>query len=185
MTSPQSLAGKVALITGGSQGIGAAVALHLSSLGARVVINYSSRSAPAEELVEKIGSDKAIAIKADAGNMQDIQRLVDETLAWGGGKIDILIANAALGALNTPLESTTEEMYDKVMQLNVKGPYFLVQVCIHTLRDHRWIACSLLETESSTPHALGLAHPARLLYPDCLLRHRTQLPLVRDVQGRH
>ncbi|KAF2439943.1 NAD(P)-binding protein [Karstenula rhodostoma CBS 690.94] len=127
MAASRSLLGKVALITGASQGIGAATALHLAQLGAKVVINYSSNAKPAEELVQKIGSDNAIAIKADAGNLRDIECLVNETLAWGGGKIDILIPNAASGATGKGLDNTSEEDFDKVVGLNVKGPYFLVQ----------------------------------------------------------
>lgn len=128
MTTSQPLAGKVALITGASQGIGAATALHLAELGAKVVVNYSSNAKPAEEVVQKIGANNAIAIKANAGDLKDIERLVDETLKWGGGKIDILIPNAAMGALTNALENTTEEDFDSVVGLNVKGPFFLVQV---------------------------------------------------------
>ena len=126
MSSAQPLAGKVALITGASKGIGAATALELASLGARVVINYSSDSKPADELVQKIGADNAIAIKANAGDVQDIERLVAETVAWGG-KIDILIPNAGISIYHT-LEQTSEADFQKTMDLNVKGPYFLVQV---------------------------------------------------------
>jgi 3-oxoacyl-[acyl-carrier protein] reductase len=128
MASSPSLNGKVALITGASQGIGAAMTLHLAQLGAKVVINYSFNARPAEELVQKIGPDKAIAIKADAGDLKDIERLVEETLKWGGGKIDILIPNAAAGAAGKALDSTSEDDFDKAVSLNVKGPYFLVQV---------------------------------------------------------
>ncbi|KAJ4352127.1 uncharacterized protein N0V89_007474 [Didymosphaeria variabile] len=127
MASSQPLAGKVALITGASQGIGAATALQLAELGAKIVVNYSSNSKPAEELVQKIGSDKAIAIKANAGDLEDIERLVEETLKWGGGRIDILIPNAAAGALANGLDNTSEADFDSVVGLNVKGPFFLVQ----------------------------------------------------------
>ena len=126
MSSAQPLAGKVALITGASKGIGAATALELASLGARVVINYSSDSKPADELVQKIGADNAIAIKANAGDVLDIERLVAEAVAWGG-KIDILIPNAGIFIYHT-LEQTSEADFQKTMDLNVKGPYFLVQV---------------------------------------------------------
>ncbi|KAF3039714.1 hypothetical protein E8E12_004723 [Didymella heteroderae] len=125
MASPQTLAGKVALITGASKGIGAATALELASLGAKVVINYSSDPAPADELVKKIGSDKAIAIKANAADVGEIERLVQDTVSWGG-QIDILIPNAGLALMKT-LEQTSEADFQRTMDLNVKGPYFLAQ----------------------------------------------------------
>ncbi|PVH93471.1 NAD(P)-binding protein [Periconia macrospinosa] len=129
MASTQPLLGKTVLITGGSRGIGATTALHLSSLGAKVVVNYVSNSSAADAIVAKLGADKALAIKADAGNVQDIECLVQETVAWknGNGKIDILIANAAIGDLTCTLEKTTEANFDRHMAVNVKGSYFLVQ----------------------------------------------------------
>ena len=124
------LAGKTALITGSSSGIGAAVALHLSSLGANVVINYATNAGPANALVAQMGgASRALAVRADAGNTQDVSRLVDEALAWGGGKIDILIPNAALGAAGKGLENTEEEEWDRTMGVNVKGVWWLVKVC--------------------------------------------------------
>ena len=75
-----SLAGKVALITGASKGIGRATALKLARDGAKVVVNYSSGSEAAEEVVKTIGSDNAVAIKADAGNVEDITKLVNATV---------------------------------------------------------------------------------------------------------
>jgi 3-oxoacyl-[acyl-carrier protein] reductase len=134
MASTTPLAGKVALITGASKGIGAATALELASLGAKVAINYASDSQPADELVQKIGADKAIAIKANAGDVQEIERLVAETVAWGG-KIDILIPNAGLCLMRT-LEQTEESDFQRTMDLNVKGPYFLAQVNIFSSRIH-------------------------------------------------
>ena len=124
--APHNLAGKVALITGASKGIGKALALRLAKDGARVVVNYSSDSKAADEVVKSIGSDHAIPIKADAGNVADIDRLVKETVHHYG-KIDILVANA--GALpHRNLEATTEGDFDSLYALNVKGPYFLCQV---------------------------------------------------------
>jgi 3-oxoacyl-[acyl-carrier protein] reductase len=130
-STTQPLAGKLALITGASKGIGAATALELSSLGAKVVINYSSDNKPADDLVKKIGADKAIAIKANASSLPDIKRLVEETVKWGGeGRIDILIANAGTMLLGADLENTKEEDFAKTYDLNVKGPYFLCQVSL-------------------------------------------------------
>lgn len=156
-STPAPLAGKVALITGGSKGIGAATALQLSSLGCKVVINYSSDSKPADELVQKIGSSNALAIKADAGSIPEIERLVKETLAWSpSGKIDILIPNAGYSNLLT-LEQTTEEEFDKTYNINVKGVYFLVQKAVpHMEKGGKviLISTSLCGVSTITPNYL-------------------------------
>lgn len=126
-----SLAGKVALITGGSKGIGGATALRLARDGATIVINYASDASSAREIVEQIGSDKALAIQGDAGNVAAITDMVEQTVTKFG-KIDILVACAGMLTFS-PLESTTEKIFDQLFALNVKGPYFLTQVCIFSL----------------------------------------------------
>jgi 3-oxoacyl-[acyl-carrier protein] reductase len=80
MSSIQSLAGKVAIVTGGSKGIGRAISLRLAHDGAKVVVNYSSGAEAAEEVVKTIGSKNAVAVKADAGNVDEITKLVDTTI---------------------------------------------------------------------------------------------------------
>ena len=132
--SAQPLAGKVALITGGSKGIGRAGALRLAKDGAIVVINYSSDASAAEEVVKNIGSERCVAIQADAGSVDGVEKLVKETVDQFG-KIDILIPNAGI-ALNLDLEHTTEEAFDRTYSVNVKGPYFLCQV--NSTRKH-WL----------------------------------------------
>ncbi|KAJ8101698.1 hypothetical protein POJ06DRAFT_69488 [Lipomyces tetrasporus] len=123
--SSSSLAGKVAVITGGSKGIGRATALRLAEEGANVVINYSSDASAAEEVVKIIGADRSLAVKADAGNVAELERLVTETVSRFG-KIDILVPNAGV-MLMKDLETTTEHDFEASMALNVKGPYFLAQ----------------------------------------------------------
>ena len=91
----ECLTGKVALITGGSKGIGKGVAIALARAGAQVVVTYMSDGSAAEALVSEIGSDKALAVRSDASSMADIESLVKETVGKFGG-IDILIANAAV-----------------------------------------------------------------------------------------
>ena len=120
------LAGKTALITGGSKGIGAATSLLLAKSGANVAINYSSDSSAAEDIAKQIGEKHSLLIKGDAGSIQDIERMVSET-ANKFGKIDIVIPCAGIMLLKT-LEATTEADFDKSYHLNVKGPYFLCQV---------------------------------------------------------
>ncbi|KAL8826997.1 MAG: hypothetical protein Q9170_007186 [Blastenia crenularia] len=120
------LAGKVALITGGSKGIGKATALRLVKDGASVVINYASDAGPAKELAKTIGSDRALSVQANAGTVAGCEKMVKETVDKFG-KIDILIPNAATMVMKD-LENTTEEDYDMTMALNVKGPFFLCQV---------------------------------------------------------
>ena len=122
-----SLSGKTALITGGSKGIGAATSLLLAKNGANVAINYSSDSAAAEKIVQQIGADKCIAIKGDAGSVSDIELMVDQTVKKFG-KIDVLIPCAGVLVMKS-LEQTSEADWEKSYRLNVKGPYFLSQVC--------------------------------------------------------
>lgn len=92
MSAPQSLQGKVALVTGGSKGIGRATCLALAQAGASVVVNYSSDSSAADDLVKQIG-ERAFALKADAGSVAGAQEMVKQTLAKFG-KLDIVVANA-------------------------------------------------------------------------------------------
>lgn len=119
------LAGKVALITGGSKGIGKATALLLASQGARISINYGSDKASADATISELPSGAGVAIQADAGSIAGIEKIVNETVA-AFGRIDVLIANAGILPMKDT-EGTTEADFDSVFNLNVKGPYFLTQ----------------------------------------------------------
>ncbi|PMD16411.1 NAD(P)-binding protein [Hyaloscypha hepaticicola] len=125
MFSTKPLSGKVALVTGASRGIGKAIALKLASDGAKVVINFSGNQAAADAVVEEIGSSSSIAIKANAGSVSEITTLIDSTISHFG-KLDILVACAGIMPLNE-LEKVTEEEFDNVFNVNVKGPLFLAQ----------------------------------------------------------
>jgi len=125
--SAKPLNGKVAIVTGASRGIGKAIALKLASDGAKVIVNFAGNANAAEEVVKQIGSEQAIAIKANAGSVSDITTLIDSTIKHFG-KIDILVACAGIMPLNE-LEKVTEEEFDNIFNLNVKGPLFLAQVC--------------------------------------------------------
>lgn len=122
-----NLSGKVAVVTGSSRGIGREIAEKLARSGAKVVINYSSRSAQAEEVVAGIKSNggEAIAIKADIGNIAELANLLEET-AKAFGKVDILVNNGGI-MITKPLDAITEEDFDKQFNINVKGTFFAIQ----------------------------------------------------------
>lgn len=115
------LAGKVAVVTGASKGIGAAIAKRLAAEGAAVVVNYASSKAGADKVVAEIASSggKAIAVQADVAKKADIKRLFDRTKKELG-QLDILVNNAGIYEFS-PLEGITEEHFHKQFNLNVLG----------------------------------------------------------------
>jgi 3-oxoacyl-[acyl-carrier protein] reductase len=121
-----SLVGKVALITGGSKGIGKACVERLARDGASVVINYNSDADSANALVSSIGADRAIAVQADVSSLADVDRLIDEAVKKFG-HVDLLMANAGMMLMRN-VENTSEDDFDQCFNLNVKSPYFMAQV---------------------------------------------------------
>src|SRR6185369_5984968 len=119
--STRKLAGKVALVTGASKGIGAAIAEHLSAEGAAVVVNYSSSRVDAERVVSVINAQggKAVAIQASLADPADIKRLFTEAKK-AFGALDILVNNAGVYDFQ-PLENITPEHFHKHFDLNVLG----------------------------------------------------------------
>lgn len=117
----KKLAGKVAIVTGASKGIGASIASHLAAEGASVVVNYSSSKKEADHVVAEITrkGGKAMAIQANVSQQPDIQRLFSETIK-AFGHLDILINNAGIYEF-APLENVTAEHFYKMFDLNVLG----------------------------------------------------------------
>ncbi|BAV96184.1 SDR family oxidoreductase [Lysobacter enzymogenes] len=125
MTLP--LAGKVALVTGASRGIGAAIARRLAADGADVAITYVSSAQRAEELAAQIraAGRRAIAIAADAADAQAVTASVERTVAELG-RLDILVNNAGVFAYG-PFEEETLENYERVMAIHVRAPFVAAQ----------------------------------------------------------
>jgi 3-oxoacyl-[acyl-carrier protein] reductase len=126
----KKLAGKVAVVTGASKGIGAAIALHLASEGAAVVVNYASSKEGAERVVGEITGNggKAIAVQANVAKQADIKRLFAETKA-AFGRLDVLVNNAGIYNF-APLEQVTAEHFHKHFDLNVLGLILAIQEAV-------------------------------------------------------
>jgi glucose 1-dehydrogenase len=134
------LEGKVALVTGSSQGIGQAIAIRLAQAGASVAINYRSHPEGAEETLAKVKAAGGIChmvdgltIQADTGNIADVQRMVSESIDHFG-KLDILVNNAGIEK-NADFWDVTEADYDAVMNVNLKGIFFAIQAFVKHCRE--------------------------------------------------
>ena len=175
-----ALAGKTALITGGSKGIGAATSLLLAEQGANVAINFSSDAAAADALIAKTGApERCIAVKGDAGSVPEIEKMVAATVEKFG-QIDLLIPCAGILPMKD-LEHTSEEDFTRTFDLNVKGPYFLAQVCICS-----WPLSLALRNfvESSASHAHRFPYRAILHIVDDCSHGQPSVPTLQQYQRR-
>jgi len=117
----ENFQGKVAVVTGASKGIGAGIAKDLAAAGASVVVNYASSKGDAERVVEEIkkAGGKAIAVQGDVSKAPDVTRIFAETKKTFG-RLDILVNNAGVYEF-LPLEQITDQHYDRLFDINVKG----------------------------------------------------------------
>jgi 3-oxoacyl-[acyl-carrier protein] reductase len=131
----KELSGKVAIVTGASNGIGRAIAERLAEDGAIVVVNYSKSSEKAQQVVVGIQGKggKALAVQTDMSQVAEARRLVIDTVKQFN-RLDILVNNAGK-FMPKPLDDTTEEEFDSVIALNAKGPYFAMQEAAKVLKD--------------------------------------------------
>jgi len=133
-TQERSLEGKVALVTGGSRGIGAAIAKRLAANGASVAVTYSKDEAAAAALVQAISGTggKAIAIQADAADADAVRRAVEKTVATFG-RLDVLVNNAGT-IVPMSVEETTLADFDRVFAVNVRGVFVATQAALKHLK---------------------------------------------------
>jgi len=129
------LTDKVALVTGGSRGIGAAIAKRLAADGATVAITYAKDASAASAVVKAIELDggKAIAIQADAADVEAVRRAVEKAVATFG-RLDVLVNNAGTAIPKTFEESTVDEM-DRVLDINVRGVFVATQAALKHMKS--------------------------------------------------
>ncbi|TCW87612.1 oxidoreductase [Burkholderia sp. SRS-46] len=129
------LAGKVAVVTGGSKGIGAAIAKALAAEGASVVVNYASSKAGADTVVSEIGAagGQAVAVGGDVSKAADAQRII-ETAVEKYGRLDILVNNSGIYEF-APIEAITEAHFRKQFDVNVLGVLLTTQAAVKHLGE--------------------------------------------------
>jgi 3-oxoacyl-[acyl-carrier protein] reductase len=132
------LTGKIALVTGGSRGIGRAAAVAMAKGGADVAVNFQHREAAAQAVcaeVEGIGR-RALAVKADVSKATEVAGLI-ETVEKGLGSIDILVNNAGISRPQ-PLSEITEQDWDDILTVNLKSMFLVTQAVLPGMRQRKW-----------------------------------------------
>ncbi|MDR6392397.1 SDR family oxidoreductase [Paraburkholderia phenoliruptrix] len=126
---------QIAIVTGASRGIGAAIARRLSNEGFAVVVNYAASASEADALVAELNAagGRAIAVKADVSKAADVRRLF-ETAEQQLGKIDVLVNNAGV-IKPTPLADTSDELYDRAFDINVRGTFNTLREAAARMND--------------------------------------------------
>lgn len=163
----KDLAGKVAIVTGASRGIGRCTALRLGEMGATVAVHYNGSADKAAEVVDEIakGGGTAFAVQADLGSRDGPARLFDAVDAalnerFGSTDIDILVNNAGTGS-RAVIEDVTEEEFDHMLQVDLRAPFFIIQRAVARMRDHgRIVNVSSMGTRAAYPEMAAYA-PAK------------------------
>ena len=138
MANAQDLSAHVALVTGASRGIGAAIALTLAESGAAVAVNYRERAGDAEAVVARIKSNggRAIAVAADVSQSAAVTGMV-ERVARELGPIDILVNNAGIAIVRS-VDELSESDFDRTLLVNLKSAFLCTQAVLPRMRERKW-----------------------------------------------
>jgi 3-oxoacyl-[acyl-carrier protein] reductase len=138
MSTKQDLSAHVALVTGASRGIGAAIALALAELGAAVAINYRERADGAQAVVTRIkaGGGRAMTVAADVSQAAAVTAMVEQ-VASGLGPVDILVNNAGI-AIVRGVDDLSESDFDKTIMVNLKSVFLCMQAVLPSMRARKW-----------------------------------------------
>jgi 3-oxoacyl-[acyl-carrier protein] reductase len=176
----EDLKNRVALVTGGSRGIGAAVAIALAKAGAAVAVNYRERADAANAVCAEIAGmgRKAVAVRADVSVATDVKRMVAEVEAHLGA-IDILVNNAGI-AHPHKMDEITEAEWDEVLTINLKSVFLVTQTVIGGMRQRKWgRVINMSSVAAQTGGAVG-AHYAASKAGIIGLTHSCASSFVRD-----
>jgi 3-oxoacyl-[acyl-carrier protein] reductase len=154
------LSGKVAVVTGASKGIGAAIAERLGKEGANVVVNYASDKAGADKVAKQIEANggKALVVKADVSKKEDISKLFGET-TLRFGKVDILVNNAGVYEFR-PLEAVDEEHFHRQFNLNVLGLLLTTKEAVQHMNGDGGSIINVSSVAAKTPREGGSVYSA-------------------------
>ncbi len=171
------LAGKKAVITGGSKGIGAGIVRAFIQEGADVLLNYNSSEQKALELIRSVNDlgngARAVPFRADVSKLREIKAMVQGAIKEFG-QIDVLVNNAGI-IYRRPFLASTEAEYDHLMDVNVKGPYFCCQEVVPRMTQQG--KGKIINISSIS----GLAQPSGLAYPEYAASKAALIGLTRSL----